>query len=128
MPPPARAISSYGTPVTFCSYSSRAPAGERQVRVAVDEAGDDRAAARVDLHVGASASASKPAIGPRRRARSSPAPRSSPARSWRMYASPSSGGRSTCAAPLMLALIASGSGSSIGMRMPPRSAASIASG
>ena len=32
-----------GTPVTFCSYSSRAPAGERQVGVAVDEA---RGAAR----------------------------------------------------------------------------------
>jgi hypothetical protein len=32
MPPPARAISSYGTPVTFCSYSpARHPANGRWV-------------------------------------------------------------------------------------------------
>ena len=32
MPPPARAISSYGTPVTFCSYScARQPANGRWV-------------------------------------------------------------------------------------------------
>ena len=53
MPPPLRAISSYGTPVTFCSYSSaRQPANGRCVWQST-KPGMTARPVGVDHHVGA---------------------------------------------------------------------------
>ncbi len=99
----------------------RAPAGERQVRVAVDEAGDDRAAGRVDLHA------------PRRRgveARDQPPPSST--RRARASARPRGRGAGRAARRAAGAAPRRRRGSRprhgrIGIRTPRRSAASIAS-
>ena len=101
MPPPARAISSYGTPVTLRSYSSaRQPANGR----CVWQSTNPGSTAQPDASTATSAPSSSTSPG---------SSVSSPARSWRRYGSPSSGNRRTCAAPWSFILPRPGGSSSL---------------